>query len=114
MPHGGLAWQYDCHILEATGFVLFYEAAHAWIGWWIPFFWHLESNIGSGVMGICVFVCMQFNWGTPYGCRSLIPSFVAAMVYGGVLYVLKVDEMKSLLHALIRRIVKRKYNHTEE
>lgn len=109
MPHGGLALaNTTATFLEALVLLYFMKQRMHGLDGGFLFSGILKAILAVAVMGICVFVCMQFNWGTPYWLQVIATILVAALVYGGVLYVLKVDEMKSLLHALIRRIVKRK------
>ncbi len=69
-------------------------------GWQIPFGGDLESITGGDCNGNWVFVCMHVQLEYTFLVTSHYDDCLGSMVYGGILYALKVDEMQSLLRAL--------------
>lgn len=108
MPHGGLALaNTTATFLEAL--VLLYFMKQRMHGLDAKFLLGgiLKALLAVTAMGICVFVCMQFNWNIPFWLQVIMTIALAVLVYGGILYALKVDEMQSLLRALTHRLKKK-------
>jgi putative peptidoglycan lipid II flippase len=109
LPHGGLALANStATFLEALVLLYFMQKRMHGLDGQFLLSGISKAFVAVTAMGLCVFACMQFNWGTPYWLQVIATIILAALLYGIVLYVLKVDEVKSLLRAIKGRLLKEK------
>ena len=109
LPHGGLALANStATFLEALVLLYFMQKRMHGLDGQFLLSGISKAFVAVTAMGLCVFTCMQFNWGTPYWLQVIATIILAALLYGIVLYVLKVDEVKSLLRAIKGRLLKEK------
>jgi len=107
LPHGGLALANStATFLEALALLYFMRKRMNGLNQRFLFSGIVKAFVAVVVMGLCVFACMQLNWGVPYWLQLIVTILLAALVYGMILYGLKVDEVKSVLRAIKRRLLK--------
>lgn len=101
MPHGGLALANStATILEAFVLLAFMQKRMHGLDKKFLLAGLLKAGFAVGIMTVCVIVCMNLNLGLPYWLQILATILVAAILYGAILYFLKVDEIKSLVRMI--------------
>ncbi|MHB8806994.1 MAG: murein biosynthesis integral membrane protein MurJ [Anaerolineaceae bacterium] len=111
MPHGGLALANStATILEALVLLSFMQKRMHGLDKKFLLTGLLKAGIAVGLMAVCVFACMHINLGLPYWLQILATILVAAILYGAVLYILKVDEIKTLVRMVSNKL--RRQNKT--
>lgn len=111
MPHGGLALANStATILEALVLLSFMQKRMHGLDKKFLLTGLLKAGIAVGLMAVCVFACMHINLGLPYWLQILATILVAAILYGAVLYILKVDEIKTLMRMVSNKL--RRQNKT--
>jgi putative peptidoglycan lipid II flippase len=111
MPHGGLALANStATILEALVLLSFMQKRMHGLDKKFLLIGLLKAGIAVGLMAVCVFACMHINLGLPYWLQILATILVAAILYGAVLYILKVDEIKTLVRMVSNKL--RRQNKT--
>lgn len=109
MPHGGLALANSiATILEAFVLVTFMQKRMHGLDKKFLLTGILKACIGVGLMAICVIACMHMNLGLPYWLHVVLTILIAATLYGIVLYVFKVDEIKTLVNVVINKLERKK------
>ena len=105
MPHGGLALANSLATgLEAVVLWLLMgrrleglEGGRVFQGTW-------QALLGSGVMGLALWVWLDQASTLPNWVLVLAGVVIGGAVYGGILLILRVDEVQSLINILRRRI----------
>ncbi|MGV8025853.1 MAG: murein biosynthesis integral membrane protein MurJ [Anaerolineaceae bacterium] len=107
MPHGGLALANStATLLEAFVLLAFMQKRMHGLDKKFLLSGFLKAGIAVGLMAVCVWACMQINFGLPYWLHILATIMVAAILYGVVLYILKVDEIKTLVSMISNKLKK--------
>ncbi len=114
MPHGGLALANStATILEALVLLAFMQKRMHGLDRKFLLTGLLKACIAVGLMAVCVIACMHMNLGLPYWLQMLATILVAAILYGTVLYIFKIDEIKTLVRVVSSKLKKQR-NVSEE
>ncbi len=115
MPHGGLALANStATILEALVLLAFMQKCMHGLDRKFLLAGFLKACIAVGLMAVCVIACMHMNLGLPYWLQILATILVAAILYGTVLYIFKIDEIKTLVCVVSNKLKKKQSNVSEE
>lgn len=115
MPHGGLALANStATILEALVLLAFMQKRMHGLDRKFLLAGFLKACIAVGLMAVCVIACMHMNLGLPYWLQILATILVAAILYGTVLYIFKIDEIKTLVRVVSNKLKKKQSNVPEE
>jgi putative peptidoglycan lipid II flippase len=109
MPHGGLALANSiATILEAFVLLAFMQKRMHGLDNKFLLSGLFKAVCAVGLMAVCVIACMSLNIGFPYWLQILATVLVAAILYGALLYMFKVDEIKTLVHVFSSKLINKK------
>lgn len=105
LPHGGLALANTiATTLEAVILLIFMKKRMHGLDTHTLKSGVFKAGIASIVMAAVVMVCMAAPWGIAYWLQVVLTILIAALVYAVILYVLKVNEIRYLVQALMRKL----------
>ncbi len=111
LPHGGLALANSIATL-LEGLVLLILMKKRMHGLDKKFLLSglFKAILAAGIMAVFVIFCQHTEIGLPYWMQILLTILAAMVLYGTALYILKVNEIRSVIQAVIRRLKHSKGN----
>lgn len=112
MPHGGLALANStATLLEALVLLSLMKKRMRGLDKKLLLSGLLKAGLAVLIMAFCVTISMNLDVALPYWLHIVLTILVAAVLYASVLYFLKVDEMKTLLHLVLGKLSRQKTIH---
>ncbi|HAF61048.1 MAG TPA: murein biosynthesis integral membrane protein MurJ [Anaerolineaceae bacterium] len=105
LPHGGLALaNTTATLLEAFVLLLFMNKRMHGLDNRNLKTGVIKAIVASAVMAVVVLLGISTTWGVSYGLQVVLTIVIAAVVYTSIMYLLKVEEIRSLIRALKRKL----------